>query len=254
MQGKILLIRRKYVAALALALAVIAMFYIINHPRLIGDAATGRFLPIYSIGREDQAISLTFNITGIEDEHTDRVKEILNEHEIKATFFVTGDWVEQNEELAIKLVTSGHELMNLGNDYRPRRQMSQSERQANIKTCSEAIQAVTGAHPTIFRAPYGQYDDRLIASVRELGMHTVQWSIDSGDRRTTEPETITRQVLNRAASGGIVLLHSDLAQSVKALPEILEGLAQAGYSLVPLSQLMLQTEYTISLTGRQIPA
>ena len=253
MRGKIFLIRRKYITALAVALAVVAIFYIINHPRLVGDRAAGRLLPIYSVQREDRAISLTFNTAEAEDFYTAEVLEILNTHGIRATFFVTVDWVGQHEALATRLAMGGHELMNLGDDHRPLRQMSMEELQSRVLACNDAIRLVTGEPPTVFRALYGQYDDRMVAGVGALGMHTVQWSIDSGDRRGAEAPAITRQVLSRAAPGGIVLLHSHLEQTALALPEVLVGLLEAGYELVPVSELMLQTEYTISLTGRQIP-
>lgn len=253
MRGKIFLIRRKYVTALALVLAMAAIFYIINHPQLTGDRGGGRALPIYSVQREDRAMSLTFNAAGPEDFHTAEVLESLNTHGVRATFFVTADWVAHHQQLAARMVLGGHELMTLGDDHRPLRQQSTAELQAHVRACSDAIQEVTGTPPTIFRALYGQYDDRMVASVRALGMHTVQWSIDSGDRRGADATGITRQVLGRAAPGGIVLLHSNMEQTARALPELLMGLLVAGYELVPVSELMLQTEYTISLTGRQMP-
>ncbi|MCL2842034.1 MAG: polysaccharide deacetylase family protein [Oscillospiraceae bacterium] len=252
MRGRIFLIRRKYVTALALVLAVAAIFYIVNHPRLTGDSG-GRALPIYSVQREDRAMSLTFNAAEPEDFHTAKVLETLNAHGVRATFFVTAEWARHNETLAARIVTGGHELMNLGDDHRPLRQINITELQARVLACNDAIWAVTGAAPTVFRALYGQYDDRMVTSVRALGMHTVQWSIDSGDRRGADASTITRQVLGRAAPGSIVLFHSNAEQTVCALPDILAGLHTAGYEPVPVSELMLQTEYTISLTGRQMP-
>ncbi|MCL2588955.1 MAG: polysaccharide deacetylase family protein [Oscillospiraceae bacterium] len=236
--GRILLIRRKYVVALALVLAVTAIFYIINHPAIVGTTARERSLPIYSVQREDAALSLTFNLTTTEDIYTVQVLEVLNAFDVRASFFVTGDWVRENTDLAARLVVSGHELLNLSDDHNLLRRRGGEELATNILACSDAIAEITGARPTVFRAPYGGYDDRVVALVEGLGMHAVQWSVDSGDWRGIEAAAITRQVQNRAFPGAIVLLHAGLEQTALAIPEIVAGLLQEGYLLVPVSELV----------------
>ena len=251
--GKILLIRRKYVVVLALAAAVAAIFYVINHPAVVGGAAWARALPIYSVQRDDQAMSLTFNVTTAADTHTAQVLQVLNAYGVRATFFVTGDWVRENEALALRLTEGGHELMNLSDNHSLLRKLPAPEIRANVQACSAAIEAVTGIRPTVFRAPYGGYDDRLVALVEALGMHVVQWSVDSGDWRGLDAEAIARGVQNRAFPGAIVLLHSNLEQTAMAMSDLIEGLRGEGYILVPVSELVHETESTISITGRQIP-
>ena len=252
--GKILLIRRKYVMALALMAAVAGIFYIINHPALVGITARERALPIYSVGRDDDAIALTFNITTAEDAHTATVAEVLNAFDVRATFFVTGEWVRENGGFAAELARSGHELMNLSDDHCLLRKRPAAEVQANVRAGSDAIEAITGTRPTVFRAPYGEYDDKIVALVAGLGMRTVQWSVDSGDWRGRDAAAIVRQVQRRAFPGAIVLLHSNLEQTALAMPDLLEGLLQQGYILIPVSELVHETEFTISITGRQIPS
>ena len=253
-RGKVLLIRRKYVVAVALVLSVIAIFYIINHPAVVGVSGRERVLPIYSVYRDDQAISLTFNVTDPADTTILQIMETLNAYDVRASFFVTGQWIRQNEAVALRLTEHGHELGNLSDDHSFLRQQSTSAMRENIAACNATIEAITGARPAIFRAPYGGYDDNLVTLARSLGLHTVQWSIDSGDWRGLNAETIARQVQRGAFPGGIVLLHANLEQTALALPGIIEGLQEKGYDLIPLSELVHQTAYTISLTGRQIPA
>lgn len=251
--GKILLIRRKYVVAFALCIAVAAIFYVINHPALVGHTARERALPIYSVQRDDAVISLTFNVRAAEDTYTGRVLQILNTYDVRVTFFVTGEWVRENGPLAAEITAGGHELMNLSDDHSLLRRLSKQEMAANILACSDTIELSTGTRPTAFRAPHGEYDDRVVAMARSLGMYTVQWSIDSGDWRGLDAETIARQVQNRAFPGGIVLLHSNLSETAFALPVIIEGLLQEGYILVPVSELLHNAEFTVSITGKQVP-
>ena len=236
-RGKILLIRRKYVAALMLCMAVAAIFYVINHPGLVGPAARARSLPIYSVQRDDTAMSLTFNVRTATDCYTAQVMQVLNTHDVRATFFVTGDWVRENYDLAADLALSGHELMNLSDDHSLLRKLPATELRANVLACSDAIQTVTGARPTAFRAPYGAYDDNVVALVEALGMHAVQWSVDSGDWRGIDARGIAGQVQNKAFPGAIVLLHSNLRQTALAMPALIAGLKEAGYTLVPVSEL-----------------
>jgi len=252
-RGRILLIRRKYVAAAALILAVIGIFTIINHPAIVGVSGRQRTLPIYSVEREDRTMSLSFNTSDTGDAHTLQILQILNAADVRATFFVTGNWVRQNEELAAKLAESGHELMNLSDDHSLLRRMTAAEIIENLEACNTVIETATGTRPTIFRAPYGGYDDKLIHLAASMGLRTVQWSIDSGDWRISDPQAIVRQVQNRAFPGGIVLMHSNLAQTAAALHAVIEGLQADGYTLIPVSELVLDCAYTTSITGRQIP-
>ncbi|MCL2567915.1 MAG: polysaccharide deacetylase family protein [Oscillospiraceae bacterium] len=253
LKGKVFLIRRKYLATLALCLTVAAIFYVINHPSLVGGGARERALPIYSVQRDDSAVSLTFNITTAADTYTVHVLQTLNARDVRATFFVTGDWVRANPELAVRITENGHELMNLSDDHSLLRKLPAPEILANVLACSDIIETVTGHRPTVFRAPYGEYDDTVVALVAGLGMRTVQWSVDSGDWRGQTADAIARQVRNRAFPGAIVLLHSNLEQTALALPEIIESLLEAGYILVPVSELVHETQFTISFTGRQMP-
>ena len=252
-RGKIVLIRRKYLAALALCAVVAGIFYIINHPALVGSSAGARIVPIYSVLREDKALSLTFNITEAEDQHTARVLDILNAHNVRATFFVTGDWVRENGELAAALTAGGHELMNLGDDHSILRRQGVADIYANIAACNDVLSGITGMRPTLFRAPYGEYDERLVSTAAAMGMQTVQWSIDSFDWRGRSAEEIARRVTGRAFPGGIVLLHSNLEQTALALPDMIAALRHEGYVLIPVGELVIESEFTISPTGRQIP-
>lgn len=250
-KGKIFIIRRSYLAALMLSLAVVAIFYVINHPAVVGRDRQEHVLPIYSVSREEQVIALTFNLSATEDQHTSRVLTALNQQEITATFFVTGQWVRENPQLALEMAQAGHELMNLSDDHGLLRRLHGESLRENLLACSLVIYETTHTRPHFFRAPYGEYDSRLVETANSLGMTSVQWSIDSGDWRGLTADAIVHQVLNRSFSGGIVLLHSNLPQTAVAMPLLLQQLQEAGYEILPLSQLIYQGEYVVSLSGVQ---
>ena len=112
--------------------------------------------------------------------------------------------------------------------------------------------------PTLFRCPYGEYDDHVINAVRSLGIEPIQWDVDSLDWKDLPAGEITQRVVSRVQPGSIVLFHNAALHTPEALPAILETLLQEGYTFVPISELILPGEYnvdyTIDHTGRQLPA
>jgi peptidoglycan/xylan/chitin deacetylase (PgdA/CDA1 family) len=87
-----------------------------------------------------------------------------------------------------------------------------------------------------------------------MGITPIQWDVDSLDWKEIPAHKITERVLSRVKPGSIVLFHNAAIHTPEALPGIIEGLLQDGYSIVPISQILLKEEYTIDHTGRQIPA
>lgn len=249
------LIRRHYkTTAAVLALAVIAAVpWLINNPAIIGAAATTRELPIYCVQRDNKAVSLSFDAAwGNED--TQLLIDILAKYDVKATFFVVGAWVDKYPESVKALHDAGHEVCNHSNDHAHFNKLSSKDIIDNINACNDKIAAVTGVTPKLFRCPYGEYDDHVIKTVNGMGIHTIQWDVDSLDWKELSADEITQRVLSKVGSGSIVLFHNAAKHTPEALPTIIEGLIADGYSIVPVSEILLDGEYTIDHTGRQCPA
>lgn len=115
----------------------------------------------------------------------------------------------------------------------------------------ERISAVTGVTPTLIRCPYGEYDDHVIAAIRAMGMEPIQWDVDSLDWKDYDADTICKRVTSKVQPGSIVLFHNAALHTPEALPAILTCLINDGYTVVPISQLILPQPYTIDHTGRQ---
>ena len=97
---------------------------------------------------------------------------------MSATFFVVGEWVDKYPESVLALHEAGHEVMNHSDDHAHFTKLSQTEMQQNINACNDKIEAVTGVRPTLFRPPYGEYDDHVVLATRALGMEPIQWDVD----------------------------------------------------------------------------
>lgn len=85
-------------------------------------------------------------------------------------------------------------------------------------------------------------------------MEPIQWDVDSLDWKDLSAADITQRVVSKVQPGSIVLFHNAALHTPEALPGILETLIQDGYTFVPISQIILEGDYTIDHTGRQCPA
>ncbi|SMC76605.1 polysaccharide deacetylase family protein [Papillibacter cinnamivorans] len=248
---KILLLKRKRFTILAGILVALGMIYAVNYPAVAGVSGTARQLPIYSVQRDQKLVSLTFDAAwGNED--TQKLIDILGKYNVKATFFVVGDWVEKYPESVKALHDAGHEVMNHSDTHAHMTKLSRDQILADVEACNDKIEKVTGVRPTLFRPPYGEYDDKVIAAIRSLGMEPIQWDVDSLDWKELAADEITRRVTNKVQSGSIILFHNAALHTPEALPGIIEKLIQDGYQMVPVSELIIHGDYTIDHTGRQI--
>lgn len=123
--------------------------------------------------------------------------------------------------------------------------MTDDEIENEISTTTKIIKEITGYQPYLFRPPFGEYDSRILKILSEQGYpYTVKWTVDSLDwAESIRGEDITEQylidrILNNASNNGIVLMHVGGYQTVKALPEIIEGLRQDGYQLVKVNDML----------------
>ena len=192
------------------------------------------------------------------NEDTQQLIDILGKYNIKATFFVVGEWVDKYPESVKALHDAGHEVMNHSNTHAHMSQLSKEEIIADVNACNDKIEGVTGVRPTLIRPPYGEYDDNVISAIRSMDMEPIQWDVDSLDWKDLSAPDITQRVTGKVQAGSIVLFHNAAKHTPEALPGIIEALLQQGYTFVPISQLILPgecgTDYTLDHTGRQCPA
>ena len=112
------------------------------------------------------------------NEDTQQLIDILEQYQVKATFFVVGDWVDRYPESVKALHDAGHEVMNHSNSHAHMNQLSREEIVADVEACNDKIEAVTGVRPTLIRPPYGEYNNTVISTIRSIGMEPIQWDVD----------------------------------------------------------------------------
>lgn len=230
---------------------LLSLFFAVSMLLPFAQAAS-RDLPIYCVERPDRCISVTFDAAwGNEDTQT--LIDILAKYGVRATFFVVGQWVDKYPESVRALKDAGHEIMSHSNTHAHYPQLTRQQMIADARTCADKIEAVTGVRPTLFRPPYGEYNDTVVGAMREAGFTTIQWDVDSLDWKNPGADAICTRVLERVKPGSIVLFHNAASQTPQALPRILETLIARGYHFLPVSELIYKNNYHIAPDGTQIP-
>ena len=250
---KMFLVKRKILTAAVCLLLAAGMFYVVNHPAIVGAAAAARQLPIYCVQRDQKVLSISFDAAwGNED--TQMLIDILGKYKIKATFFVVGEWVDKYPESVKALHDAGHEVMNHSNTHAHMSQLSKDEIIADVEACNDKIEAVTGVRPTLIRPPYGEYNDNLVLTAKDCGYFPVEWSVDSLDWKDYGVNSILDMVLKNKElrNGAIILCHNGAKYTSDALEQLIIGLEDKGYQIVPVSQLIYKDNYHMDVTGRQI--
>ncbi len=209
-----------------------------------------RSLPIYSVEMEEKKVAISFDCAWGVD-HTDTLLDIMEKNGVRCTFFAVEFWVEKYPEYAEKIVAAGHELGTHSRSHPYMSKLSKEEIQDELTTSSKAIERITGQKVTLFRPPYGDYNDTLIDTCKEMGLYPVQWDVDSLDWKNLSGTEIAMRVVNGAKKGSIILCHNNGLHTAEALPLVFSTLKNRGYEFVPVGELIYKENYTIDHSGRQ---
>ena len=213
----------------------------------------GRELPIYCVDTEEKKVALTFDAAwGAED--FDRIIEILDKHNAKVTFFMTGGWVEDNPDCVKTLVDKGHDLGNHGEHHYDMTTISREDMKKEIMDVHDKVKELTGYEMNLFRPPYGAYDNNVINVAYDCDYFPIEWNVDSLDWKDYGVDSIIRTVTEHKdlGPGSIILCHNGAKYTAQALDELLNNLEGKGYTIVPVSELIMTENYHMDANGRQI--
>ena len=213
-----------------------------------------RLLPIYAVQCPDKKVAITFDCAWVASDIPE-ILQILADNDVKASFFMVGDWIRKNPEAAKAIAEAGHDVGNHSNTHPHVAKMEKDDIKKDIRLAHNTIKEVTGIDSILYRPPYGEYNNTVIEAANECGYYTIQWNVDSLDWKEYGRQELIDKVLKHKnlTPGSIILLHNDTKYTRHALDELLKGLKQKGYTIVPVSQLILKDNYQLDHTGRQYP-
>ncbi len=192
------------------------------------------------VPNNEKVIALTFD-DGPWKETTQQMLDILKQNNIKATFFWIGTSIQENPEMAKKVVADGHAIGN-HTWHHWYKQMDTATAKSEIDKTADLIYKTTGVKTTLFRPPGGYLNNGLAAYAKSQNYTVVMWSQTSAD---TDPkakyEVFVKNVLRDAKPGSIVLMHDgggDRRRTVQALPKIISGLKEKGYRFVTVPEIL----------------
>lgn len=219
----------------------------------VSNTVNGRELPIYSVETDEKKVALSFDAAwGNED--TRQILDTLAKYNVKVTFFMTGGWVEDFPEDVKKIQAAGHDLGNHSENHKNMSQLSVEECKQELGMVHDKVKNLTGVEMQLFRPPYGDYDDKVIRTAKECGYYTIQWDVDSLDWKDYGVDSIVDTVINHKnlGNGSIILCHNGAKYTKDALEDMIKGLKEKGYEIVPVSELIYKEDYHMDVTGRQI--
>lgn len=208
-------------------------------------------LPVYSVNRNDKKIALTIDAAWADDK-TPFILSTLEKYGVKATFFLCGFWVKDHPETVKAIADAGHEIGNHSMTHPHMSRLSADDIVSELNAFESVIEPITGKRTNLFRAPYGEYNDNVIKTVRENGYEPVQWNIDTIDWRSERSvQTILDTVLKKLSDGAIILSHNNGYKIEQYLPTLIESALAQGYQFVTVSELLLSGNTVIDVNGVQ---
>lgn len=251
---------RKTAAALAIVALVAVLIVVANLLEWKSGVAwtaladPDKEMPVYSVETEEKKIAISFDAAWGAD-RTRGILDVLDQYNVRTTFFLVNFWVNDHPDMAREILARGHELGNHSSTHPHMNALSADEIKNELQRAHDSIKNVTGYEAKVFRPPFGEYNNAVIKTIRGMGYEVIQWDVDSLDWKTGQTaQGICDRVLSRVKPGSIVLFHNDGVNTVEAIKTIIRTLLNQGYSIVPVSELLVKGDYYIDrATGRMKP-
>ena len=255
--------RDLYLAAAALACAAVLGFYVFRSSTLEtgswglsfrqeGTAPVGNAGPeqlkqydaAYIGDTQDKVLYLTFD-AGYENGCTEKILDTLKKQEVKAAFFLVGNYIEKNADLVRRMAAEGHTVANHTMHHPDMSRLSGKEAFSKELLDLEALyKETTGLDmPKFYRPPQGIYSEENLKMAKELGYKTVFWSlayVDWNNDAQPTAETAFSKLLPRTHNGAVVLLHSTSSTNAEILDELLTKWKAMGYRFGTLEELFAE--------------
>ncbi|HXJ85789.1 MAG TPA: polysaccharide deacetylase family protein [Candidatus Binatia bacterium] len=204
------------------------------------------------LARGTKKLALTYD-DGPNDPHTLRLLEVLIRHNVHATFFLIGRYVQQRPDFVRELVKAGHVVGNHTFTHPLLTFKSTAEIRRELTDCHKAIQDAIGEHSNLFRPPFGGRRPAVLRIARELSLEPIIWNVTGYDWNAPPSAAIERKVERRIRGGDVILLHdgghkqmgADRSQTVIATDHLLSRYKSEGYEFITIPQMLEPAHVTL---------
>ena len=188
----------------------------------------------YYVGDETQkVVYLTFD-AGYDNGQLEKILKVLKEKNVKASFFITGDFVKRFSDLTCQMTNDGHIICNHSYSHRKIQTLSKDELQKDLEKLENAYTSLTNCKlAKCFRPPEGEFSREALKNVQSLGYKTVFWSIAYRDWDTKKQQSVdaaVRSVVDNLHNGAIILLHTVSSTNSESLGLIIDEINKQGYT------------------------
>ena len=234
-------------------LTVVLLIFLANIDKndVIQTSALEKNLPIYNVQTEEKKIAFTMNCAWNADD-IDSILETLRANNVKITFFIVGEWADKYPEEVKKISEAGHEIGTHSNTHPHVNNLSAEKNLEEIKISVNKLEKLTNQKITLYRTPYGEYNDIVIETSRNNGYFPIQWNIDTLDYEGLNCEEMWNRIKGKLSNGSIILSHNGTEHTAESLDTIIKNIKKQGYDFVKVSDLIYKENYIINSNGTQI--
>ena len=189
----------------------------------------------------EKVLYLTFD-AGYENGCTEAILDTLAKHNVKAAFFLVGHYMQSNADLVRRMAAEGHTVANHSMHHPDMTKLSEAEVQTELRDLEKLYSEITGGElARFYRPPQGIYDQKSLETAKQMGYHTVFWSLAyvdwNNDAQPTDQQAFDK-LLPRTHNGAIILLHSTSTTNARILDELLTRWKAEGYRFATLDELL----------------
>lgn len=195
-------------------------------------------------GNQDKSdIALTFNISW-GDKQVHEVLTVLKKHDVRATFFVGGEWAERHPHIIEKMTEDTHEIAMLGYRYKNYLQQEAAQIRKDLMYAKEVFRKLGNHDIKYFRPPTGLFNEEMVQTAKTLGLDVIYWSVNPRDWENKGIEVLADELIKQTSGGDIILLHAsdDAKETAKALEVVIPQLKEKELSFVTISELITEVD------------
>jgi len=193
---------------------------------------------VYKADTETKIICVTVEVNENTDDYTDAILDVLSNSNIKATFFLTGKWVESNKDLAKRIAQEGHEIGNHSYSHSDMKKMLKHNVEKEIANADSAISSVYNKEINLFKPPYSYINEKIISAAEKKDKTVVLHSLDSMDWKSSDVDFIINNLKSGIKPGDIICFHNDAKFAPEALDDVIKSLAGQGYKFVTAGEIL----------------